>query len=130
MKPQCRKCEYLYVNPHSDECFCMHQYANEQQIVFYYKQQRRPKWCPLVMFPEVMLKPCPKCGSPVELKWIAGMSRSLVELFGHPFNGRASWYIWCTECGNRLDMPVTKPSGQEQDRVKKKIIREWNRRDE
>ena len=47
MKPQCRSCDYLEVNPHSDEWFCMHDDANEAQIIFYYIQQRRPVWCPL-----------------------------------------------------------------------------------
>lgn len=73
------------------------------------------------------LKSCPKCGSSVEIKWIAGLSRSLVEKIGHPFNGRASWYIWCPECGNAMDMPVKRPSAQEQDKVKKQLIKAWNR---
>lgn len=47
MKPQCRSCDFLEINPHSDEWFCMHDDANEAQIIFYYIQQRRPVWCPL-----------------------------------------------------------------------------------
>ena len=48
MKPQCRKCEYIEVNPHSDECFCIHEDADGREIRFYKKQQRRPTWCPLI----------------------------------------------------------------------------------
>jgi hypothetical protein len=52
MKPQCRSCDYLEVNPHSDEWFCMHEDADEAQIIFYYIQQRRPAWCPLTKPPK------------------------------------------------------------------------------
>lgn len=40
MKPQCRSCDYL--EAYYDEWFCMHDDANEAQIIFYYIQQRRP----------------------------------------------------------------------------------------
>lgn len=72
------------------------------------------------------LKPCPKCGSPVEVKWIAGTNVNSVLMFSHPFNGRPSWYIHCVECGNSMDMPVTKPSAREQQLVKNRLIKRWN----
>lgn len=47
MKPQCRTCDYLEVNTHSDEWYCMHEKADGEQIFFFYIQQRHPVWCPL-----------------------------------------------------------------------------------
>lgn len=44
---QCRYCVYLEVNMH-DEWFCMHEEADEAEIIFDYKQQMRPVWCPLI----------------------------------------------------------------------------------
>ena len=46
MKPKCKLCEFLDINYHSDECYCMHPKADGEQIFFDYPQQRRPKWCP------------------------------------------------------------------------------------
>lgn len=74
------------------------------------------------------LLPCPACGSDVELKWIAGMSRDLSEKCGHPFGGQASWYILCPYCKAGIQAKVTKPSAQEQERMKKKILRIWNKK--
>jgi hypothetical protein len=48
MKPQCTKCVFFEVNPHSDEMYCTHHESDDRQIVFEYHQQRRPKWCPLM----------------------------------------------------------------------------------
>lgn len=75
---------------------------------------------------ETKLLPCPACGSEVELKWIAGWSRDLVEKFGHPFGGQASWYIYCPYCHAGVQAKVTKQSGQEQERMRKKLVRFWN----
>ena len=60
MKPQCRSCDYLETN--YDEWFCMHDDANEAQIIFYYKQQRRPVWCPLAKKKgEMSMNTCGEC---------------------------------------------------------------------
>lgn len=61
MKPQCRSCDFLEINPHSDEWFCMHDDANEAQIIFYYIQQRRPVWCPLIKKEKKSMNTCVEC---------------------------------------------------------------------
>lgn len=48
MKPNCKRCEYLEVNTHSDESYCTHPVADGEQIFVDYPQQRRPKWCPMM----------------------------------------------------------------------------------
>ena len=75
---------------------------------------------------DTKLLPCPACGSEVELKWIAGMSRDLVEKFGHPFGGQASWYIYCPYCHAGVQGKVTKGTYKEQERIRKKLVRFWN----
>ena len=48
MKPQCRKCDYYEYRYSSDEKYCNHPVADGEEIWFYYPQQRRPAWCPLM----------------------------------------------------------------------------------
>lgn len=48
MKPCCKRCEFLEINPHSDESYCMHPVADGEPVYVDYPQQRRPKWCPLI----------------------------------------------------------------------------------
>ena len=75
---------------------------------------------------EDYLKPCVKCGKPVEIKWIASMSPDLAKLVGHQFNGKATWFIYCKRCGTVLYEHVPYPKYEMQQKVKHKLIKKWN----
>lgn len=73
------------------------------------------------------LKPCPKCGEPAKIKWIAGCSREIALAIRHPYGGKATWYIKCA-CGYEMAEAVKCGTKKEQDKIRNKLIKEWNRR--
>jgi hypothetical protein len=74
----------------------------------------------------VALKPCPRCGLPVKIKWIAGCSREIALAIRHPYGGKPTWYI---KCARGMEMAETVRAGnkKEQDKIQNKLIKEWNR---
>ena len=74
----------------------------------------------------VALKPCPRCGLPVKITWIAGCSREIALAIRHPYGGKPTWYIKCT-CGMEMAETVKYGTKKEQDKIQNKLIKEWNR---
>lgn len=81
----------------------------------------------------IEIKNC-KCGSPVSVRWMAGFSPSLQIMIAKeqgksniPIGSQPKWYIQCEKCGNTLIQVVSKGTYEEQQKMKKKIIREWNK---
>lgn len=105
MKPQCRDCEFCYTNTMTDESFCEHSAADGEQIMFYYPQQRRPKWCPRMK--EEELKPC-TCGGRAEL---------ILERYD---KGAKYYGVRCTKC-QKLQTMIDDEA---------KAVEAWNRRAE
>lgn len=73
------------------------------------------------------LRPCPRCGLPVQIKWIAGCSREIALAIRHPYGGKATWYIKCDNCGYEVSECVRYGTKKEQDKVKVRLIKVWNR---
>lgn len=74
----------------------------------------------------VALKPCPRCGLPVKITWIAGCSREIGLAIRHPYGGKPTWYIKCA-CGMEMAETVRAGNKKEQDKIQNKLIKEWNR---
>ena len=69
------------------------------------------------------LKPCPHCGHPVEMKWIAGISKNLRQ---HVFADRLpAWYILC-DCGMNMACRIAKATFEAQQKGAEKLGRTWN----
>lgn len=91
MKPQCRECEYWDLREMDDASYCEHPEADGEQIFFYYPQQRRPKWCPLMPKKETKLKPGDKVvmtGKYYEGEKYAGKIWTVASV---------PWKVCCTE---------------------------------
>ena len=71
------------------------------------------------------LKPCPKCGKSVKAQWISGMGEKLVTEFGHPFLGKAGWYIVC-DCGTMFEPLGYPTTASRQKTVLRRLERRWN----
>ena len=77
---------------------------------------------------EPKLKPC-KCGCEVEVKYVAGMSPSLLRYMGgNPFAGTTpAYYIICEKCGKNMAVRITQYTAEYRDKCKRKLIRGWNK---
>ena len=75
------------------------------------------------------LKPCP-CGNPVEIKYVAGLSKEIVE-FTHPFApGVPSYYIHCDKCGKAMEVKFRIASAEHRNKCKRNLIKRWNKNTE
>lgn len=83
------------------------------------------KWDPPIKDPK--LKPC-KCGRDVEVKYIAGLGRGVIEHVNNPFKSSyPTLYIHCPVCNRNLCIRITRGSAVEyRDRARRKLIRKWN----
>ena len=74
------------------------------------------------------LKPC-KCGNPVEVKYIAGVSTSLQKYISNPFvDSVPTYYILCDKCGCNDFERVNRANYTYQQKCKRNLIRRWNKR--
>ena len=73
------------------------------------------------------LKPC-KCGRDVEVKYIAGLGRGVIEHVNNPFKSSyPTLYIHCPVCNRNLCIRITRGSAIEyRDEARRKLIRKWN----
>ena len=79
------------------------------------------------MAKEIKLKPC-KCGSEVEVKYIAGISPSLLKYIQNPFASTIpTYYIVCKNCGENMAIRITQCTVECRDKCKRKLIRDWNK---
>ena len=74
------------------------------------------------------LKPCP-CGNTVEVKYIAGIEKSLLQYIYNLFGGSMSaYYINCNKCGRIMMVRLKKSTVEHRDKCKRELIKAWNRR--
>lgn len=73
------------------------------------------------------LKPC-RCGQAVEVGYIAGLGRGVIEYVNNPFkNSCPTYYIHCPVCNRNLCIRITRGTAVEyRDKVRRKLIRRWN----
>ena len=73
------------------------------------------------------LEPC-RCGRPVEVNYIAGLGRGVIEYVSNPFKSSyPTYYIHCPVCNRNLCIRITRGSAVEyRDRARRKLIRKWN----
>ena len=74
------------------------------------------------------LKPCP-CGNTVEVKYIAGIGKSLLQYIDNPFaSSMPTYYINCDKCGRSMMARLKKSTVEHRDKCKRDLIKAWNRR--
>lgn len=74
------------------------------------------------------LKPC-QCGNIVEVKYIAGISSSLLQYIDNPFAGSMpTYYINCDKCGRSMMVRLRMTNVRHRDKCKRDLIKAWNRR--
>ena len=74
------------------------------------------------------LKQCP-CGNTVEVKYIAGIDRSLLWYIDDPFaSSMPRYYINCDKCGRSMMVELQKLTVEQRDKCKRDLIKAWNRR--
>ena len=73
------------------------------------------------------LKPC-RCGQAVEVGYIAGLGRGVIEYVKNPFKSSyPTYYIHCPVCNRNLCIRITRGSAVEyRDKARRKLIRRWN----
>lgn len=73
------------------------------------------------------LKPC-ECGRDVEVKYVAGISKSMRKYINNPFAGSVPrLYILCDGCGAGICIDVTDTTPEGRNKSRRKLEREWNR---
>ena len=74
------------------------------------------------------LKPC-SCGNTVDVKYIAGIGRSLLQYIDNPFaSAMPTYYINCGKCGRSMKKRQKKSTVEHRDKGKRDPIKAWNRR--
>lgn len=79
------------------------------------------------MTKEPKFEPC-RCGREVEVKYIAGLGRGVIEFVDNPFASSVpTWYIHCPMCNRNLCIRVRRRSTADyRDSCRRKLIRKWN----
>lgn len=74
------------------------------------------------------LKPCP-CGNPVEVKYVAGIGKGILEFTKNPFaSGVPSYYIHCEKCGKAMEVKIRMVTVAHRNKCKRSLIKRWNTR--
>ena len=75
---------------------------------------------------EPKLNAC-RCGSAVEVKYICGLGRGVIEYVDNPFkDSRPVYYIDCPACHRNLRIVINGRTAWRRDKAKRKLIRRWN----
>ena len=80
-----------------------------------------------VMTKDPKIKPC-KCGREVDIHYIAGLGRGVIEHIKNPFKSSfPTYYIHCPVCNRNLCIRIDRGSAVEyRDKARRKLIRRWN----
>ena len=75
---------------------------------------------------DLKLKKC-ECGNEVEVKYIAGLGRGILELSKNPFaGGMPTYYICCDKCGKSDFIRLRMQTVTHRDKCKRDLIKRWN----
>lgn len=75
---------------------------------------------------EIKINPCPRCGTKVMLKWIAGCDKITARRIHHPYGGKRMWYIRCNCCGYEQTQLSTLTNARGMIREKTTLAEKWN----
>lgn len=76
---------------------------------------------------EPKVEPC-VCGTDVEVKYMAGISKSLREIMQNPVaESNPIWYIHCAKCGSTMKVGLMRQDDAYRMKNKIKLIRKWNK---
>ena len=74
------------------------------------------------------LLPC-TCGNPVEIKYVAGLGRGILEFTKNPFASSVpTYYIRCEKCGKAMCVKFRMMTVAHRNKCKRDLIKRWNTR--